>query len=571
MMRRLLSLALLAVLPLAAWSQSTSVNDVEVDVVLAHDGSARITEVWDVKAYDITEWYLARQNLGDIDITGLEVRDEKGQNFVNEGEWNINRSISQKAGRCGMVTKSDGYELCWGVGSHGPHVFTVSYTMTNVVKSMDDYDMIHMQFITPLRNSPSKHAKVSLTLADGTPVDTTFARIWGFGYEGTQGFADGAAFVETSRKMSSSSSMIVLMRFDKGYFSSPSVRAGSFQTVLDKALDGADFGKDDAFDWTLENVIYLILGLFIFFLPILLPIWLVIRAVKKKLGLDKMNRRQRRKFLGAKDSDITWRRDAPFDGNLLDAEYVLKKLEGSSRKNYMACAMILDMLQKNCLLVSRDAKDKVEISFNESADKSVLFPEEVSLYNMMKKASGKDVILQDKEFSRWSQSNTKEVSDWLKSIESSSRKSMVTGGFLEGTKLTESGRAEARGVVAFRNFLKDFTLVDERKSVEVAVWQQYLVYGALFGIADKVAKELKDIDPKIYEQVVVYDYTTLSNVIYMTNALSRAITNANYVAPVRSYGGFSGTSSGSWGGFGGHSSFGGGGGFSGGGFSSGGR
>ena len=34
-----------------------------------------------------------------------------------------------------------------------------------------------------------------------------------------------------------------------------------------------------------------------------------------------------------------------------------------------------------------------------------------------------------------------------------------------------------------------------KEKVEVHLWQDYLVFATLFGIADKVAKELKDIDP----------------------------------------------------------------------------
>ena len=71
---------------------------------------------------------------------------------------------------------------------------------------------------------------------------------------------------------------------------------------------------------------------------------------------------------------------------------------------------------------------------------------------------------------------------------------------------------------------------------------------------------------------MVYDYPTLNTIIYMTNSLSRSITNAaSWGAPVSSYSGGGGSSSGSWGGFGGGTSFGGGGGFSGGGHGGGGR
>ena len=89
----------------------------------------------------------------------------------------------------------------------------------------------------------------------------------------------------------------------------------------------------------------------------------------------------------------------------------------------------------------------------------------------------------------------------------------------------------------------------------------YLVFVALFGIADKVAKQLKDINPELFTQVVNCDMDTFVLLLLRSNMLSNAIlnTSVNYAASQAGQG------------LGGHSSFGGGGGFSGGGFGGGSR
>jgi uncharacterized membrane protein len=119
--------------------------------------------------------------------------------------------------------------------------------------------------------------------------------------------------------------------------------------------------------------------------------------------------------------------------------------------------------------------------------------------------------------------------------------------------------------VGFKKFLEDFTIIGERASQEVALWHDYLVFASLYGIADKVAKELKDINPQAFEQMMVYDYPTMNEVVRMTRNMGNSITNAR--AQHFSGGGFSS----SRGGFGGFTSIGGGGGFSGGGFGGGSR
>ena len=76
-------------------------------------------------------------------------------------------------------------------------------------------------------------------------------------------------------------------------------------------------------------------------------------------------------------------------------------------------------------------------------------------------------------------------------------------------------------------------------------------------IAERVAKQLKDINPQVFEEVVCCPPDVYFNVLRMNDLLSRSITNARYVSPE--------VATQSRGGFGGVSSFGGGGGFSGGG------
>ena len=117
-MRRLQ--ALLSVFLLFSAAESFAQSDVDslrIDVKLLDNGSAEVTEVWHIDVSDnITEWYLVKDNLfsNDMDISGLKVADETGARFVNEGEWDVDRSRQAKARRCGLVTKSDGYEVCWG-------------------------------------------------------------------------------------------------------------------------------------------------------------------------------------------------------------------------------------------------------------------------------------------------------------------------------------------------------------------------------------------------------------------------------------------------------------------------
>ena len=83
----------------AASAYEPAIRNIDISLTLHRDGSAGVHEVWDVCAASGTEWYLVRNNLGDIDILDLAVSDESGLDFINEGEWDVDRSIADKAGR----------------------------------------------------------------------------------------------------------------------------------------------------------------------------------------------------------------------------------------------------------------------------------------------------------------------------------------------------------------------------------------------------------------------------------------------------------------------------------------
>ena len=99
-------------------------KNLDIQVVLAHNGDAYITET---RTMDIdsegTECYIVIGNLNGSEVRDLKVSDETGLDYVNLGDWDIDESRSYKAGKCGIVNKRNGYELCWGLGDSGSRTY----------------------------------------------------------------------------------------------------------------------------------------------------------------------------------------------------------------------------------------------------------------------------------------------------------------------------------------------------------------------------------------------------------------------------------------------------------------
>ena len=546
----LLALALLA--PAAAQNK---VHDVDITVTLDTDGSARIQEVWNMTLTKGTEVYLGRENLGDIKIVDLTVSDDKGETYKTDRSWDTDRSFNGKKNHCGLNSISGGYEICWGIGEYGDRTYTVNYTLTNLVKSLDDYDMIHYMFYTP-NDFQGEHVKVTIE-KPGFVMDT-LTRIWAFGYDGYIWREDGKVIAESENPLESSHDIIVLMRFDKGTFESKSVQERPFQVVLDRALEGADEPDVPLKKW--EEVLYTILGALLFIGMLMLPAIPIIARIVQK-------RKAKKNTFGTTNlKSIEWSREMPYEGDILKNYYVISTAPALSvAKNSVASAMILHMIQEGALTATRSLDTgKVDIYFNQKADFNRLDSTEETLWSMMYEASGDNHILEEKEFSKWASKHSSRLISWTSKVQSDGRDALRRGNYYLSSKYTDAGQAENRKLLGFKKFLEDTTMIKMRSTPEVILWKKYLIFASLIGIADKVAKELKDIDPVMFEKAYSMAYNDMSRVINLSNSYSRVVSSAT--VPKSSYSG------GSLGGFsrsggGGHSSFGGGGGFSGGGHS----
>jgi len=108
-----------------------------------------------------------------------------------------------------------------------------------------------------------------------------------------------------------------------------------------------------------------------------------------------------------------------------------------------------------------------------------------------------------------------------------------------------------KGLKEFFNYFKN---MDDKEAIEVMLWEEYLMYAQIFGVADEVAKQFK----KLYPDVITdYDY---ESVIFVRNVSYSGIRSAN-TAKQRAQSYSSGGGGFSSGGGGGGSFGGGGGGF----------
>ena len=481
-------------------AQKQEVRDLDIQIKLSEKGSAIFDERWDINTGpSITEWYLVRENLGDIIIPGFTVVDgDKNSKLEDVGEWDINKSFEEKAGKSGIVHKDEGVELCWGIAPRGDRVFYAIYSMVKAMKSLNDYDMLHLQVVSPGMSSPPQHVKVTVRAMD-FQLDTTNTRAWGFGFQGTTTFTDSTIVFESSRPFRTNDSAIILLRFNKGLFQPLSVQERDFQEALDVALEKAKFADDPEED---EPWVDALAGFFTLLFSYLLFIRPIIKFFKG--GSSKVSNKDKRKLLGINPKDIEWHRGIPLDGSLQSADYVLRRLGERGSAANLPLAEILRMIYRGNLTVTSELQGPVNIAFSPKGMEG-LSAISGSLYTMLKEAAGEDNTLQDKEFSKWASKHESKVYNWSNKSNSEGVSQFRAKGLMKNDKFTDAGKAAARELMGLKKFLNEFTLVSQRETVEANLWKEYLVYAALFGIADKVANNSRTL---ILSSLSVHSVTT---------------------------------------------------------------
>ena len=526
-------------LPLSARPQ---LQRLDIRVVLSHNGDARITETRQMSIdSEGTECYIGKGLPDGCEVRDLTVTDETGLQYENVGSWDIDRSRSWKEGKCGIVAKHGGCEICWGLGESGERTYITSYTLTGLVCDHPDADAIrHVFFDADVTPKPDKVYLTIEAAEDSIKFTEENSGIWGFRFGGELGFDEGKMVAYNTEPFGSNGALYIMCRFDKGLFEPWNQDGETFESKKEQAFEGSDYvgsyGDDD--DEGFWAFITMAIGFIV--TPIVSGVWYFIYVYRARKKAFK---------------DLLWYRDIPLKGNLQQANDMLNayKYMGTDYNNLLS-ACVLKLINMGAISIESrlNSKGKTEQNFvmhelPNYNDQPLLLRK---IHNIFKTAAGSDTILEPRE---------------LKSFMRSTKNESITDSFIDtlhtktGIRAYKDRLDDVRQVFGLKKFLQEFTLLDERHVNEVSLWKDYMIYATLFGIADQVIRDMKKINPEYFnmDQVAnqMADNMTLPT-IYSTlhSGTSRAVANkAAREARASGHGGHS-----SWGG--------GGGGFSGGGF-----
>ena len=490
----LLTVGLCAV-PAGAANQ---VERLTTDVALEQDGLAHVTQVFSAQTDEGTEFYMDRLTSGGLTYANFAVSDENGPYAAEEADsWDIDASFEEKAGRCGLLNIDGGVELCWGITDYGAHTYTVSYDIGGLAGGYSDADGLLYRFIDPDQSVFPTNADLIIRMADGTPLTQDNCGIWAFGFEGQIQFENGVIHAWTDSPLEGGQYLTAMVQLQSGLLQPQRVEEGSFQAVKDAAFQGSDYTEAADEPLTAMDIVWMVVSLAAICGGIF-GIFALLRARKRAKAKKQL-------------AKIDYFRDAPNGGDL-NVSYALGLgLKVCTDESYLA-ARVLRLVTLGSLEPELEPGKKNRASMRFVREPHNGDPFDEALYTFLQAAAGADGVLRDSELEDfcWDDRHAKTLSDMLESSGHQGELTLSRTGCLKGNKcrrakdLTPRGQQQRNELLGLKRYLLDFSQLAERDVKETFLWQEYMVYAALLGVAKQVMEQLRQLYPGQLAQVEQY-------------------------------------------------------------------
>lgn len=516
--------------------KAETIQSINMDIYVDSNGDAHVTETWKTTATEKTEYYHAFYNIGNSEITDLTVKDETTEySLVN---WNVDASLEDKAYKYGYNYTNNGVELCFGKSSYGNHTYTLTYTIQSFVSRVDDADIIYWNLLDSISPSPSN---VNIVIYADQPFSDDLD-VWGYGnYGGLAYVYDGKIYLSSNGKLGNDEYMVALVKFPLNSFNTTNNLNQNFEYYHDMAETGADHYKETK---SIGDIVIVIINIVFYGVIFLITIFSIVKGASKGgivSGTTTLDYGEQGNKL---PKEVNMFRDLPCNKDIYRAYWVAYNYGLMKRKTDFLGTILLKWLKEGKVRVENKTvgtifkKEATTIVFSQENcqfDNSL----ESDLYDYMFEAS-KDGILESKEFEKWCQNHYSRILNWFDNVLNYENKRLEEEGKLvkqEKTTLkifkfityqvNPSMKEEAIQMKGLKLFFNEFENMKDKSAIEVMLWEEYLMYAQIFGVADKVAKQFKQLYPDVvtdysYDSVIWINDFSYSGISSATTARSRA-------------------------------------------------
>ena len=514
--------------------KANEIKEINIFIEVDNNGNAKIVEVWKADMDKDTEIYLPYDNLEDSEFKNLTVTDDRGIKYETLSNWNINASFEEKKDKCGISKTKKGIELHWGISEYGKREYKITYDLTNFVVQSSDYQFTYMLLQPKMSNLPIKNLTIKIKGIEDFSTDNI--EFWSYGNNGVINIEDGLIVFNSKGRLYKEDYMTILIKYKNKIFNTTSYDNKNFEQIKKSAMNGTK--SIDA----KEVVSFLIT--FLVFLPLFIFIFkLIIKSLTETKYIFKKPTGKIEKNI----KKVSYQREIPCNGDIKRISYILKLIGMVKDESALLGAYILQWKKKGFIEINKNEKKKnsVEIKFLTKSiktddtieekfwkimlkaatttsmadfEKKILrfvqkyVPDKKEIDDTIENDEKSKLILESNEFNKYCSVNYQDVLEIFYDYIEDERNKLVKDGFIKydykSFKIlfkkysihreffTEKMNEEVKKIIGFKKFLLDYSIINERESIEVELWDKYLIIAEILGIADKVEEQFENVYTK---------------------------------------------------------------------------
>lgn len=584
-------------------------KNLNYDVTLNSDGTADVVETWRISIEDTNTLFKTFEidSSKYKEITDVKVAEVKSSGNVDFRKINQYKYHVDKNCYYALVYKGK-FEIAWGVHAEDvTRTYKISYKIIDAVKNYNDCSEFYWQFISTDSEIPANKVTGTIKLPN-IVGNLEELRVWAHGpLNGNikKDSNDTVSFeVDGLEENTMLEARVVTPRLVFGRNNNTSDQY-KLQSILDQEQEWADEAnrKREEIQKRQENIRKtMIIGCIMFnIIGLVLAVVIIKKIVKYHKKLQETPKIK-------PEQELEYYRD--IDGNETPAEaafiYYFKNTGMQYNMSKVISATMLDLCMKKYIEfeVVPNKKNQIKVILKKDSSEG-LSKDEKLIYELLQKVANKETnSFTMKEFEKYASRHSSSVLGIFSTIETIAKnlqeengnysKDLITKSNSWSTKgvgyvflailsvismwllvipaivaavysfkigaryntLTQKGVNRKEELQGLKKYMEEFSMIDDKTVPELVLWEKYLVYATVFGIADKVLKQLKVVYPQITDGELTgytYMYLMYSNNFNTSflNTLNSSVSTSYHSATNYSSGSGGGGGFSAGGGFGG--------------------
>lgn len=492
-------------------------SDIIIEVELQENGSAIVTENRKMAMDEGTELYIVLDNLLDSTLLDFSVA-----GFQEKEPWNGEASLAKKAKRYGIAETDSGVELIWGIGEYGENEYTVSYTLSHLVRELEDGQALLWNFDT-FSDIPAEDLTVKVTSFQ--PFTKENVQLWGFGFDGDLQLENGAIIWKAKEEVDSSNDVTLLLQFPQEFFNTQVMVDQTLEEQLEMATDGSAYNQEASSDTAFVVIASLLAFIGVSGTVLSIVYYRKIKKAKKEAGHMRLGAQR------IMDNKGIVLKEIPYKGrDFAGLAYLLQDIHKGYFEDYFSAYLLEWSAQERIIihttektsLFGRVFDTRIEIfhfeeewerypqSFHDFIAQLEIGseePYETGLWLMLLDASDKKGMIEDKAMTTWAKKHAKEVEKLADYLIDYSKQYLEKEGLISFKDVTiwgmkhEIAHASPEGnklfdrLIQFDSYLEKTKLEDFTNQTNSLTFRELLFWNILYFRSEEITKEFKHIIP----------------------------------------------------------------------------